>query len=43
MNLLFAHFISFRGNKKAYFEDNKEITSTGWYDPVEGEKVKYIQ
>ena len=38
-----THLISFRGNKQAYFEDNKDITSREWFASVEGEKVKCIQ
>ena len=38
-----THTFHSEETKKAYFEDNKDITSKEWFASVEGEKVKCIQ
>ena len=38
-----THTFHSEETKKAYFEDNKDITSREWFASVEGEKVKCIQ
>ena len=38
-----THTFHSEETKKAYFEDNKDITSGEWFASVEGEKVKCIQ
>ena len=38
-----THTFHTEETKKAYFEDNKNITSKEWFASVEGEKVKCIQ
>ena len=38
-----THTFHSEETKKAYFEDNKDITSKKWFASVEGKKVKCIQ
>jgi len=38
-----THKLHSEETKKAYFEDNEDITSKQWFASVEGERVKCLQ